>query len=113
MLQMSKVGTAAAIVGIVMKNTFLALFAVIATASFTQAADVQTRVAPQYVVTQERIEFMVNRIEAVVHKEIVRSLMNPASNSGTVEARAKTQPGAKFAFAKDANSNVLRSNKNS
>lgn len=85
-----------------MKNTLFAIIAVLATASFTQASELQPKAALQYTVTAERIDFMVQRLAAATKEEIAKSLAQPIPASAIADANARSKPGGQVAIAKDA-----------
>lgn len=90
-----------------MKNTFFALFAVIATASFTQAADLQSRVLPEFNVNASALKFIDQRLEAVVDEQIAQTLSEPIPATALAEANATARPRIQFAISKDAMDIVL------
>ncbi|HUG09716.1 MAG TPA: hypothetical protein VMM36_01825 [Opitutaceae bacterium] len=90
-----------------MKNTFFAILAVFATASFTQAADVQTGSLPEFKVSAQSLRFIDERLEAVVAEEIAKSLSQPIPASAIATLPAKPQTRLRFALAKDASDIVL------
>jgi len=96
-----------------MKNTLLALFAVIATASFTQAADYQSRMLPEFNVNADGLRFIDQRLEAVVDEQVAQTLAEPIPAYVIADANAKTQPRMRFAIAKDLTDIVLLANNNS
>jgi hypothetical protein len=91
----------------IMKNTLLALFAVIATASFTQAADIQSRVLPEFNVNADALKFIDQRLEAVVDEQIARTLSDPIPAKALAEANAMARPRIQFALSRDAMDIVL------
>lgn len=110
---MAKVGTADAIVRVIMKKTFLLTFAVIATASFLQASENQTSSLPVYSVSAERLQFIDQRLEAVVEEQTEQALSEPIPASAVAAANAMTRNQLQFALAKDARDIVLVATSNS
>jgi hypothetical protein len=96
-----------------MKNTFFAILAVFAAASFTQASEVQTGTLPEFKVTAQALRFIDERLEAVVAEEIAKTLSQPIPASTIADLFAKPQPRVRFALAKDASDIVLLTNNNS
>lgn len=96
-----------------MKNTFLAIIAVIATASFTQAADIKSNVLPEFNVNADSMKFIDQRLEAVVDEQVAQALAEPVPATVIAEANAMTQPRIRFAIAKGATDIVLLASNNS
>lgn len=90
-----------------MKNTFLATFAVIATASFIQAADLKSNALPEFTVTAESMKFIDQRLEAVVDEQVALTLAEPIPAKAIADANAAVKPHIRFAIAKDASDIVL------
>jgi hypothetical protein len=91
----------------IMKNTFLAIIAVLATASFTQAADLQSKVLPEFNVNADAFKFIDQRLEAVVDEQIAMTLAEPIPAKALAEANAKARPHIQFAISRDAMDIVL------
>jgi len=96
-----------------MKKTFLATFAVIATASFLQASDNQPSSLPVYSVSAERLRFIDQRLEAVVEEQTEQALAEPIPASVIADAYAMTRSPLQFALATGARDIVLVSANNS
>ena len=85
-----------------MKKTFLVLIAALAAASSIQATEVaQPRQTTQYVLTQERIDYMAARLGAVAAKEISKSAPKTerkatvANDNRTIASVQRSAPAAK------------------
>lgn len=90
-----------------MKTTFFALFAVIATASFTQAADLQSNVLPEFNVNADGLKFIDQRLEEVVDEQVAQTLSEPIPAKALAEANATARPRIQFAISRDATDIVL------
>jgi hypothetical protein len=112
-LRSREVGTGDAIVRVIMKNTFFAILAVFAAASFTQASEVQTGTLPEFKVSAQAFRFIDDRLEAVVAEETAKSLSQPIPASTIAALSVKQQPRVRFALAKDASDIVLLTTNNS
>jgi hypothetical protein len=96
-----------------MKNTFFAILAVFAAASFTQATEVQTGTLPEFKVSAQALRFIDERLEAVVAEETAKSLSQPIPASTIADLLTKPRSRVKFALANDASDMVLLTNNNS
>jgi len=96
-----------------MKNTFFAILAVLATASFTQATEVQPGTLPDMMVSAQQLQFIDARLEAAVAEEIAKSLSEPIPASAIADLSTKPQPRVRFALAKDASDILLITTNNS
>lgn len=96
-----------------MKKTFLATIAVIATASFLQASDNQPSSLPVYSVSAQRLQFIDQRLEAVVDEQTELALAEPIPASVIADAQTMTRGHLQFALATGASDIVLVSANNS
>lgn len=96
---------------IAMKNTFLSIFAVIATASALQASEPRAVVLPEFDVSANQMQFIDSRLEAVVDEQIAKALAEPIPAS--VLARVDAQPRTSFLIAKHAKAGAPSATNNS
>jgi hypothetical protein len=98
---------------VAMKNTLLAILAVLATASLTQASDIKPAVLPEFTVNADGFKFIDERLEAVVSEQVAQTLAEPIPAKAIADANALTQPRIHFAISKDAMDIVLLASINS